>query len=593
LNPEPLTSRPLGRSGLAVLLTTLLCLLPGCSDTREEEPCTWQWCTCSLFTCGPVEFGVIPLEVPTQPRTGQLRPSSNLFLEPDAPPAARFTFRGRAGRKYVFSCSPQDFERCDVRVGPTFEVPWFTWRDGTTEHVVLHSSSDGDVMEVLVASQPEVATGTFTYALAEYTDDHGDDEAGTSPVVPGPGSFSGQLDVGVDTDIFRFEALAGHVYAVRCEGAFGEGLLATLRGPDGQEHPPAASSSSSEVHWRLWAPVAGGAVLRLRKETTGAPIPYACSIEDQGTDEHANQPSGATPLSETASAPVQGVLQYRGDVDCFAFQARAGHAYVVDCGTATGDLCASSRGLLDAGRSVLPTPTALWSDGTLYVCVTAPALEFASYDMRLLDLGADQGSGASDAVPLTLDVPVSGYFVPQGDVDVFRFEARAGRVYRVSTDLSTSVQAVRLNAPDEDLFALLQSTFGRLFKTPMDEPVLLSVSGHLTYTLRVEEVGADDHADALGAATPVGANLAAAGRLDTSTDVDWFALELEARPYGVTTAARRTSLLLVESDGRTLVPWDATTGTYVPRAAGRHYLRAAAFGGFTAQEDYSLALSAR
>jgi hypothetical protein len=99
------------------------------------------------------------------------------------------------------------------------------------------------------------------------------------------------------------------------------------------------------------------------------------------------------------------------------------------------------------------------------------------------------------------------------------------------------------------------------------------VSGVLgPYVFTIEDVGQDDHADTLAGATALPASgLIAEGWMDTPNDLDWFAMDLEARPY-VVRAMPGPSYELVEADGVTSVPrWG--NGDIQPRAPGRHYLR--------------------
>jgi hypothetical protein len=129
----------------------------------------------------------------------------------------------------------------------------------------------------------------------------------------------------------------------------------------------------------------------------------------------------------------------------------------------------------------------------------------------------------------------------------------------------------------------------RFFTTDRAEPLLLRVSGLSgPYTLQLETADDDAHADVPAGAAPVpGPALRAEGLLDTVLDVDWHALELEARPYALRFYAS-PDFALFEADGVTPVPFDPSARRYQPRAAGRALLRlrVSSNSAFSAQQRY-------
>ncbi|WP_338267511.1 hypothetical protein [Corallococcus caeni] len=274
----------------------------------------------------------------------------------------------------------------------------------------------------------------------------------------------------------------------------------------------------------------------------------------------------------------------------FSFLARAGHAYSLRCDTPDFGPCRDAR-VLTRRSEVLLFPVGIAWDAWLQVRVEANG-EWGAHALTLLDLGTDHGTGPQDAVHVLGDVALTGYLTATGDVDFFRFDAEAGHVYSLEAD-GASVEAVRSEDPGS---SLTRNDTARVhhFMVDADSTVLLRVFGPLAqYRLELREVGVDDHAGTPANATDLGGALSATGVLNASTDVDWFALTLEARPHALSRTSLDTKFDLFEADGVTPVPWDAASGAWVPRAAGRHLLRADMFGRFQGPDVYRVELLPR
>ncbi|HET9450746.1 MAG TPA: hypothetical protein VFO83_07695, partial [Aggregicoccus sp.] len=502
---------------------------------------------------------------------------------------------GLPGHVYEFSCTAEDFERCDLQWEADFQRSWspgFLLEVGRTTRVLYDVRPSDGPIRVSVKALPHGAFGRFQYALSERVDDHPNDAADARQVELGTAALMGQLDPGPDTDVFSFAGEAGHLYVIRCQGAFGANTSFSLTAPERtvDARSPREPNRLELLHM---ADATGRHTFQLGARDTPAAVPYRCSLEDRGADEHGNDVSSATPLASAASMPVQGTLLEGSDEDFFSFQARAGHAYTLRCDPALQGVCGAS-GIVDARSAALAQPAGVTRDGLLYVRVRTVGAA-GPYALTLEDHGPDQGTGAQDAVALQVGAPVTGYLTSTGDEDFFQFQAEAQRIYRVQAGSSSSVEVSRLAAPGLSLTPYAVGVPGGLFKLTHGELALLRVSSSApsTYALSVEAVGVDDHPDLREEATAQATGLLVEGRLDTATDVDWIAVELEQRPYAVQSTAVDTKLLLLEVDGMTRVPWDATGGTHVPRSAGRHYVRADVFGTFRAPDAYRLELLPR
>ncbi|WP_375758696.1 hypothetical protein [Corallococcus exercitus] len=524
-------------------------------------------------------MGYEPLAVPTALRTGEII-SVGGTVQPRA-----FALKVDKGRIHTFTCTAQGFEVCQVQFqGETAGEPAFVEQEGRTTRVHFRVTDDQGAAAIVTAL-PAGSTGTFQYSLAEREDDHGLDVASATRLIPGEAPVQGLLQAGPDTDTFVFDVAAGHVIQVRCAGAFTSDIHSRLFGPDGQE----LLSSRAPTGQRFQATLTGRHAFALSGYQHTA-IPYTCGVEDVGADDHGDSPDTATVLPEASSIPLKGTLEHGGDQDVFTFLARAGHAYALRCDTPAFGPCRDARVLTRRSENLL-FPVGVARDAWLQVRVEG-AGEWGAYALTLLELGMDQGTGAQDAVHILGDVQLTGYLTPSGDVDFFRFDAAAGHVYSLEAD-GASVEAVHLEAPGSSLTRYDIAKVHH-FMVDADGPVLVRVFGPLAqYRLDVREVGVDDHAGTAMNATDLGAALSATGVLNASTDVDWFALTLEARPHALSRMSLDTKFDLFEADGVTPIPWDAASGAWVPRVAGRHLLRADMFGRFQGPDAYRVELLPR
>ncbi|RKG64971.1 hypothetical protein D7V80_24930 [Corallococcus sp. CA054B] len=579
------------RSVRAICLLLLALMASSCSSGPCEDS------KCHVPTpapcgndrdCGWHGFPAEPLAVPTLPRTGEI-----ITLDGVAQYRA-FALKTVSGRIYTFTCTAEGFEACQVTLEESPSFSRFVEQEGRTTRVHFRAPYDWGV-QVFVTALPEGSTGTFQYSFSEREDDHGLDVAEATRLTPGAPPVQGLLQAGPDKDTFVFDATQGRIHEVRCAGAFPPGTPSTrLTGPDGRElDGNHTESASGLVPGRRFVARATGRHAFSLSSANPTATPYACSVEDLGLDDHGGSTDTATALPEGDSVPLEGTLELNSDLDLFSFLARAGHTYALRCDTPTFAPCRDARiyAPWDEIREQ-PTPVGVARDAWLQVPVAARG-QRGAYALTLLDLGADQGTGAQDAVPLSGDVSLTGYLSHPGDEDFFRLDAVAGHVYRLEAEGAASVEALLLATPDASL-TRNDITKVHHFLVDADAAVLLRVSGpRAQYRLDVRDVGRDDHAGTPSDATDPGGALSVTGVLNASTDVDWFALTLEARPHALSRTSVDTKFVLFEADGVTPVPWDTASGTWVPRAAGRHLLRADMFGRFQGPDAYRIELLPR
>nr|WP_128796910.1 hypothetical protein [Corallococcus coralloides] len=495
-----------------------------------------------------------------------------------------FTFAATKGHTYRFTCTPEGFQWCHLAIhaGTTPHDGGKVTYEGRDTVLTVTVETETGLHSASVAAWPRGRSserGTYTVSLVDVGDAEGHPDFHAVPVATDGTPFTGHVDFQGDEDTFGFTALAGHVYRLRCTDPE---LVLALK-----------ASSTPLVSWSdlAWEqegamtvvkPGAGAHLLRVGARADRPLSGYQCELQDLGPDDHADEPEGATALPAFESTlTLTGVPETRSDVDWFSFPAKAGHAYDFVCDSATQSVCAASILQLPNASPGTPAdrPAVLRQDGLLRVRVSASLLAARGpYSLQVVDLGTDQGSGVEDAVPASVGVPIPGLFAPQGDWDTFRVDVEAGHVYRLSLGdgmkTSTLFGAYRPSEPDWNLLRIGSGQIA-FFKTDRAEPIVFSVSNglvHGPYVFTIEDVGQDDHADTLEDATVLPASrLHAEGWIDTPDDLDWFALDLEARAYEVRTFPLGLSYELVEANGVTRVP--RLDGAVWPRVPGRYYLR--------------------
>ncbi|NOK09594.1 hypothetical protein [Corallococcus exercitus] len=608
------------RAFFPILLATAL--LSGCGTDETTPPatgpsqdevnrvcagvhCTAGYCTSeggvAACRCGPLDqelgstceveevddFDEVPNPGPQQRGVPLVALAGRLHrLDVDA-----FTFWGVKGRTYRFTCTPEGFQWCHLAITPwptPFDHGLVTYEGRDT--VLTVSLANSMMHTASVAAWParfSTERGTYTVSLVEVGDAEGPPDVPAKPIPTDGTLVSGHVDFQGDEDTFAFTALAGHVYRARCAGQDLTPAIESVMPLEAWRHFEWEEGGSSTAVVKLRA---GAHRLRIGSHAALGTTAYQCTLEDLGEDDHADEADGATALPAFASElALTGALETRSDADWFSFPAKAGHAYDLVCDRATQFVCASS---FIAIPSTLPTakaemlPVALKEDGLLWVQVSNPMRSDiltnprGPYALRVVDLGPDQGSGVEDAVPASVGVPIPGVFAPHNDKDTFRVNVEAGHVYRLRLAdrvVSSVFEAYRPSEPGRNLM-LFNLPPKEFFKSTRSEPIVFLVGGvQGPYVFIIEDVGQDDHADALEDATVVPAPmLYAEGWIDTSHDEDWFAFDLEARAYEVRAFPQDGSgapgFALLEADGVTPVPTQAGTGDVRPVAPGRYFL---------------------
>lgn len=399
--------------------------------------------------------------------------------------------------------------------------------EGSAGPFELLATADGVAYLQLVGN----TAGTYSVRVDDVgADDHGDTWASATVVALGT-STRGVFFGSADRDFFSFAAEAGHTYRVRAwDGTSGGHRLRVWSAPS------TALREGPAPELLFAAGTTGTHAVEVYAGAAGTD--YLLSVEDLGTDDHGDSSAAATPVA--LDTPVDGWLGVSGDRDFFRFEALAGHGYLVRA--ADGSSTSHRLQLWDGAGTLVATG---WmpelvaeaaADGPLYAEVSS-GQEAVSYVLRVRDLGTEQGDTLATATPVALGEEVRGYFAPgRADVDVVRFEAQAGHVYRVrAADGTSSGHALRIfdAAGTRRVDGADPET---RVKALADGPLYAEVSAGgwapagATWVLGVTEVGVDDLGDTEQDATPlvlVDGAADGAGTTDAPNDVDVFSFATE------------------------------------------------------------------
>ena len=264
------------------------------------------------------------------------------------------------------------------------------------------------------------------------------------------------------------------------------------------------------------------------------------------SDDHADTIGKA--MSVTVGEAVPGVVDYPGDIDVFAFDAQEGESYQIDVSLGTlGDsvlvLYDSEAALVgyndDYGGSL--ASRVFWtarSSGRYYAEVASLGDGTGSYTLTVAvsDIVDDHAYAISEATSVTVGDAVPGILDYPGDIDLFAFDAREGKLYQIDVRLGTLGDSVLVLYDADEWELAFNDDYGgslasRIFWTaPTSGSYYAEVAslgdgtGSYTLTVAVSDI-VDDHADTIAEATSVTAGGAVLGVVDYPGDIDVFVLD--------------------------------------------------------------------
>ena len=306
---------------------------------------------------------------------------------------------------FVFDAVEGQLYQIDVALG-TLGDSVLALYDATETQLGYNDDYEGSSASQLLWAAPSSGTyyvevgslgdGTGSYTLtvgaSDIVDDHSDAVAEATSTMAGE-AVPGVVDYPGDTDLFVFDAVEGQLYQIDVAlGTLGDSVLALYDATETQlgYNDDYEGSSASQLLWA--APSSGTYYVEVGSYGDGTGS-YTLTVGASDiVDDHSYTLAEAT--SVTAGGAVLGVVDYRGDIDLFVFDAVEGQLYQIDVALRTlGD---SVLALYDATETQLgynddyegsSASQLLWaapSSGTYYVEVGSYGDGTGSYTLTII-----------------------------------------------------------------------------------------------------------------------------------------------------------------------------------------------------------------
>jgi hypothetical protein len=446
-------------------------------------------------------------------------------------------------------------------------------------------------VEVSIGSMYGSAVTSYSYGLEDLgVDDYGDDVLTATSVLVGDGGTA-TLEFAGEVDAFKFTPTAGRVYRLECtrgtltscdlqlKDAIG-GTLYSVSNPSHGEIVFEATSENPVVFTVGW--------ISSYSKPEGT---YTWSITDVGTDDHGDTPATATPALLPMTA--QGAqLESFGDVDVFAFAATAGHIYRVTC---TGGTLPNCMKRVKDGAGNLIAEQSYWTPNAPFVATTSATyyVEISSdrsyygnavgtYSWLIEEVGVDDhGDTLASATDIAAGPPgTAGNLQFRDDVDVFSFDASAGRIY-VARCVAGSANNCYVTISDASGASLASGQNSAGYEASTAQTLFVEVSVYYygemgSYTIVVDDLGADDHGDTYQTATAIPAlGNSVNGVIELYGDVDYFSILLAANTtYSATVIGNYVEVGVYSTNGSFL-----SSQTFTTTSAGTYYVGVASWYG--------------
>ena len=539
----------------------------------------------SIQDLGADDHGESPAE--SSPVIVDAPPASGAFERPGDVDV--FSFQAQAGHIYAFTCNPMGGAKdCFVSLSNAAGDLLAADTNGGTGFIAYEYTVAGTYFFRLNSDQ----VGGYTYRLEDQGfDDHGDTRATASAVTPAATSNAARLEVDGDVDFLSFSAEAGRFYSITCaSSAFVCGV--ELQDAAGAVLASGSASPGAPVTLTHSFATAGTAYVRLASTSAGAFGAYAWKLETGFVDDHGDTLEQATPITPD-SASHNATWERSGDVDLLAFNALAGHIYEVTCDRAAPGC---DLRLLDTDGALLASDSGtharlvheLSAAGKYHVRLAGVSGTTGAYTYRVVDLGLDDhGNTAATATPLVVGAPaVNGRFDTATDVDVFSFGASAGHVYDIDCTSSTLSCDLRLlDAAGGELASQRGANARVLIELASAGTYYVRLASGSTaagtYSVRVVDLGTDDHGDTPATATALMPSATpATGRVETVGDVDVFSFSGAVNTvyeFSCSSSAIDCNAVLTDASG-TVLKSDTSSSpsakvTYLVRSAGTFFVK--------------------
>jgi subtilisin-like proprotein convertase family protein len=452
---------------------------------------------------------------------------------------------------------------------------------------VLFKAPDTGTLFFGVRLYNSAGVGNWAATLTDLgTDDHADGRTGAATLAPAtsPGaSLSGVFEYPGDWDCLAVPVTAGTIY--RFEESGPADVYVNILTPTG------TLIATNDVESFVFEAAATEALtFCTRLYSSSATGTWTLRVTDLGTDDHADGRAGAATLTPATSpgASLSGSFEYPVDWDCLAVPVTAGTIYRFE-ETGAADVYLN---VLTPTGTLLPTTD---DESFIFEASTSETLTFCtrlyssvalgSWTLRVTDLGtddhADGRTGAATLAPAASPgATLSGQFQYPVDWDCLAVPVTAGRIYRFE---ETTLFDVYLNVltPTGTLVATTDNENATI-EAATSETLTVCVRPYSSFglgswTLRVTDLGTDDHGDARTEATGLAIGAAAVdGAIQFPGDVDFFSFDAVAGSLAlqVITTGVGVSVQVQNSSG-TQVAFGSGPGTFtfsVP-SAGTYFVR--------------------
>ncbi len=437
--------------------------------------------------------------------------------------------------------------------------------------------------------------GTYTVSMTdEGTDDHGDDAANATLITDGQ-TINGNIETAGDNDWFKFTAQAGRIYSLTVNRSTLSDAYVWLYALDGTT---ALVNRDSPESIKYEFNQAGTCYFRVRPYSTNDPYgvgTYTVSMTDEGTDDHGDDAANATLITDGQT--INGNIETAGDNDWFKFTAQAGRIYSLTVNRSTLSDAYVWLYAPDGTTSLIirDSPESIKYEfdqaGTYFFRVrsysTTDPYNIGTYTVIMTDDGIDDhGDTLATATTIAADnQAVNGEIETPGDRDYFAFTAQAGHIYEFSgTRNSLSDMYIYLIDSTGTVVASINSAGalryrfdqGGTYAWYVRHSSSSSASTVGTYTVRLADLGTDDHSDEAASGTLILTDAAPTnGEIESPNDVDYFRVSLQAgATYRVDTTGLTVAKSVYAPDGSTVVPGSsADTFTFTATQTGIHYIR--------------------
>lgn len=340
--------------------------------------------------------------------------------------------------------------------------------------------------------------------------------------VPGTSNFPGDLDV------FGFQALAGHIYAVTCTYSVGIPCETSWLGT-GSERTTVPNGTN------VFAETAGAHFVEVRAGPYW-PSAYSLRVEDQGLEDHGSSQVDATPFGAVGTQRT-GTLGYVGDVDAFSFTPDAGRVYSIQATGAPNRqfrvtvVTGAGQQLAGSGNGANATVFAP-SNQVLYALVDIQYswAQLTPFTLSIVDVGGDdQGNSIASATPLTIGTWTTTSIDYPADIDVFSVQTIAGHAYEFrQATIPLGNWTLQTNLGEQRTIGFNSRTFGGTGATGY---LILRGNGYDTGQIifSVQDIGIDDIGDNADSGVGLALGGSASGVFEIPEDVDVFVIPLAAQ----------------------------------------------------------------